>query len=163
MNRKLQIISILYFYVKKETLYLQEMEKTFLAELFKTAPNVFCSHEIQSSSSFPFILAWRRATLFSCFPLRNLDFEKLWGHNFLDFDFFLDFDQWNCNYIEDVLMSQRSQYFLCSTTPKTVVVAKTNVLFLNFLKKLNIRQKHLNSSYPYKHQEKIKMCYENKF
>ena len=31
---------------KKQTLHLQETEKTFFAELFKIAPNVFCSHEI---------------------------------------------------------------------------------------------------------------------
>ena len=155
MNRKLKIISILYFYVKKEKLHLQETEKTHF---------VFCSHEIQSSSSFPFILAWKRAALFSCFPLRNLYFEKLRGHSFLDFDlFFLDFDQQNCNYIQDVLILQRSLYFLCVTTPKTVVLHKVNVLFLNFHKKLIIRQKNLNSLCPYKHEEKIKMGCKNKF
>ena len=31
---------------QKETLDLQETEMTCLAELFKTTPNVFCSHEI---------------------------------------------------------------------------------------------------------------------
>ena len=40
---------------------MQETEKTFLAELLKTAPNVCRSHEIESSSSVPFILAWKRA------------------------------------------------------------------------------------------------------
>ena len=45
-EQKIKVISILYFHVKKETLHLQEREKTFFAEPFKTAPNVFCSHEI---------------------------------------------------------------------------------------------------------------------
>ena len=52
-------------------------------------------------------------------------------------------------------MSQRSPYFLCLTTPKTVELDETDFLFLNFHKKLNIRQKNLNSSCPYKHEEKI--------
>ena len=47
----------MYFYIKKETLHLQMSGKIFFAELFTTnetfAPNVFCSHEIDSSSSFP--------------------------------------------------------------------------------------------------------------
>ena len=152
------------FLCKKRDITFTGDGEDFLCSPFKTAPNVFCSHEIQSSSSFPFILAWKRAILFSCFPLRNLDFEKLYGHNFLDFYlFFLDFDQQNCNYIEDVLMSQRSLYFLFLTTPKTVVIHKTDVLFLNFHKNLNIRQTNLNSLCPYKYEEKTKMCYENKF
>ena len=50
-------------------------------------------------------------------------------------------------------MSQRSLYFLCLTTPKTVLLDKTDVLFLSFDKKLNIREKNLNSSCPYKHEE----------
>ena len=60
-------------------------------------------------------------------------------------------------------MSQRSPYFLCLTTPKTVELDETDFLFLNFHKKLNIRQKNLNLSCPYTHEDKIKMCYENKF
>ena len=60
-------------------------------------------------------------------------------------------------------MSQRSLYFLFLTTPKTVVIDKTDVLFLNFDKNLNIRQTNLNSLCPYKYEEKTKMCYENKF
>ena len=34
------------FLCTKKTLHLQEREKTFFAELFKTALNVFCSREI---------------------------------------------------------------------------------------------------------------------
>ena len=63
---------------QKETLDLQETEMTCFAELFKTTPNVFCSHEIRSSSFFPLFLHGKER------GIREQKKEKTWFKDLLE-------------------------------------------------------------------------------
>ena len=56
MNRKLKIISILYFYVKKGKLHLQETEKTHFANYLRRRQMFFVAMKYRAAALFPLFL-----------------------------------------------------------------------------------------------------------
>ena len=63
----------------------------FFGNFLRQRQMFFLAMRYRAAALFPLFLHGKERLFY--FPLRNLDFEKLLGHNFLDFDlFFLDFD-----------------------------------------------------------------------